>query len=317
MRKKTHRGAILPRSVLAAALVCAAVAASTPVLASTNSSSAACTAMDSGGTCTMDMSGSTGSLPACCQGQADSAASKTAAAKSASSQTSGTAVCSMTGMEGDTSSTSSKDNCDFGAVDILSVPDKACGLDEFQKIQGKTRHTATFEKADASGNVAYSWTFKGTDIAIPANINMNIDVSKEGALTDAVEQVVSSYGQTMKNAVYLHLAQSGVLPGKVLLMIATNGQFAAKDTVNVYYYNEDKNRIEPVALGVKPENGYVSFTISHASDYFLTVQKLNIPFWSQIKSWQVIVLAVMLGAAAGILTPLLLKRKTHKKDIKQ
>lgn len=313
MKSRKKRRSVLPRLAFAAALACGAAAASFSALAAENGSSAVCDEMASGGACTMDM-GDTSSLPACCQSQtsgAEASASKTAA--STSSQAASTAVCSMPGMAGGASAspseTASKDPCDLGVVDTLSVESGACGRSELQKIRGLASHTATFEKKDESGNVLYSWSFKGTDITAPADVDMNVDVSTEGALADAVAQAASGYGDSVKNAVYLHLAQSGALPGKATLMVAANGRFAAKDAVNVYYYNADKNRIETVVQGVKPVNGYVSFTVSHASDYFLTAQKLHIPFWSRIEGWQVLVFAVALGAAAGVLTPLLLFRK--------
>ncbi|MFT8889441.1 MAG: hypothetical protein ABF904_11570 [Ethanoligenens sp.] len=323
MKNRKKRLNVLPHFALAITLACGTIAtASFSVLAAGSSSSALCDAMANGGSCTMDM-GNTSSLPTCCQSQtSESKASASKTAAGPSSQAASTAVCSMPGMAGDVSSatsseTASKDPCGIGVVDTLSIESGACGQSELQKIKGLAKHTATFEKKDESDNVLYSWSFKGTDITAPADVDMNVEISTEGALADTVVQIASGYGDTVKNAVYLHLAQSGVLPGKATLMVASNGQFSPKDTVNVYYYNADKNRVEPIALGVKPEGGYVSFTISHASDYFLTAQKLSIPFWTQIESWQVLLAAVVLGAAIGVLTPFLLFRKKARAARKQ
>lgn len=246
-------------------------------------------------------SGGMSSEMACCT---SSSAAGTASAAS-------TAVCSMPGMGGTASASSeSGDSCDFGTVDILTVSTGSAGLSEFQSIAGKQNHTATFEKTDAGGNVLYSWTFKGTDVKTPANVDMNIDISTSGALADTVAQVVSGYGgQQVKSGVYLQLNQTGALPGKATVMVAANGQFAANAGVNVYAYDEDKGNVTQVASAVRPVSGYLSFTVSRAADYVLTTQTLDIPFWSKVETWQVLVCAAAVGAAAGILVPLLLRRR--------
>lgn len=42
------------------------------------------------------------------------------------------------------------------------------------------------------------------------------------------------------------------------------------DELNLYYFNDKTKKAEEIALGLEVKDGYVSFTLTHMSHYFLT-----------------------------------------------
>ncbi len=150
-----------------------------------------------------------------------------------------------------------------GIVDLFPLrPNTLTGKDVLQSAKGSGR-TVTFQDKDASGNILYSWSFKGKDITNPADIDMTIDFSSD--YQDRIESMAK-----ISDPTYFSFAHSGDLPGKATVNLSTQGNYQNDGSLYLYYYNEETDEISLIAQDLKVANGYVAFDITHCSDYFLT-----------------------------------------------
>jgi hypothetical protein len=118
--------------------------------------------------------------------------------------------------------------------------------------------------------LAYSWTFKGedlakstvpvTDINISMSVHLTTEVSKVNAVTPSSKGLVLSFDH------------SGLLPSVASVKIsALEKGFKPGQTLYFYYYNPATKQIEPLGKNayVVDADGNVTVQISHCSDYVL------------------------------------------------
>lgn len=118
--------------------------------------------------------------------------------------------------------------------------------------------------SDDKGELSYSWLFDKEeynlnefdfDLGISFNYNKNI----------------ASLMKEEVDAKYISFNYHGNLPSSARVKVPINDKFKDGDRLNLYYYNEDKNKIELVSSGIKAINGFATIEITHCSDYFLTL----------------------------------------------
>lgn len=118
--------------------------------------------------------------------------------------------------------------------------------------------------SDDKGELSYSWLFDKEeynlnefdfDLGISFNYNKNI----------------ASLMKEEVDAKYISFNYHGNLPSSANVKVPINDKFQDGDRLNLYYYNEDKNKIELVSSGIKAINGFATIEITHCSDYFLTL----------------------------------------------
>lgn len=118
--------------------------------------------------------------------------------------------------------------------------------------------------SDDKGELSYSWLFDKEeynlnefdfDLGISFNYNKNI----------------ASLMKEEVDAKYISFNYHGNLPSSASVKVPINDKFQDGDRLNLYYYNEDKNKIELVSRGIKAINGFATIEITHCSDYFLTL----------------------------------------------
>ena len=118
---------------------------------------------------------------------------------------------------------------------------------------------------------AYSWTFKGSDLAASTTEVKSVDLALSVKPTTAVPSV-NKATQSNKGLV-LSFANNGVLPSTATVKINVAGQgYKPGQTVYFYYYNPTTKALEQVgnsAAYTVDENGFVSIKITHCSDYVL------------------------------------------------
>ena len=116
---------------------------------------------------------------------------------------------------------------------------------------------------DEDGKFKYSWTFKKEDYEND-DINMKINF-------------ISPYEKEINNLIinnikkeYLSFAYHGTLPSTATIKVPIT-KFKDGDKLNLYYYNDETNKIETIKSNIIVSNGYATFDIDHCSDYFLTL----------------------------------------------
>ncbi|MBW7571632.1 DUF5018 domain-containing protein [Caproiciproducens faecalis] len=123
----------------------------------------------------------------------------------------------------------------------------------------------------ATGKEAYSWTFKGLDLASSTAAVKSVDLALSVKTTAEVSKV-NAVTPNNQGLVLNFASSNGVLPSAatVKINVADKG-YKAGQTLYFYYYNPTTKQLE--TLGATPytvdANGYVSVTITHCSDYVL------------------------------------------------
>ncbi|MFT8889442.1 MAG: hypothetical protein ABF904_11575 [Ethanoligenens sp.] len=189
----------------------------------------------------------------------------------------------------------------LGTFDFLEIAPGKTGKKEFEAVKGKDK-TATFEKKDADGNVAYSWSFKGTNVTDPADMDFTIAFSsKDKAAMEKTGTLVEPF--------YLSFTHEGALPGPANISVNTGSYYPAGTSLYLYTYNPQSRKLGRTGGSVKLENGYTSFTISHCSDYVLVAKPVTSNMVIPLPIAAALC-AVVAAAVAGGIMFLLLRRKT-------
>jgi hypothetical protein len=164
----------------------------------------------------------------------------------------------------------------------------------------------TFQKLDDSSNVVYSWTFEGEKIGTPEDISFDI------AFPDTAPVLRQATGSLVK-PFYISFAHDGDLPGPAEIYVNTGNRFSEADSLTLYLLDTEKGRLVPAATNLSVQAGFVSFTISHNSDYVLAV---GAPSYSSGRSILVVAIAVLLllALAGGGLTYRSTKRRRELKN---
>jgi hypothetical protein len=126
----------------------------------------------------------------------------------------------------------------------------------------------TFVKKE-NGKVLYSWTFDGGKVGTTMD---DIDL-KISFTTDNKAAIDKLAGDA--NSVYLSFTYEGKLPAPALIKVYVGEKYKDGDQLNLYYFNKKTKRAEDFATGLTVKDGYVSFTLTHLSDYFLTQKKIG------------------------------------------
>lgn len=155
-----------------------------------------------------------------------------------------------------------------------------------------TDKSVTFQKKDAAGNVQYSWSFKGTDIKNPADLNMGISFSSK-------EKTAIEKQSGLGDLFDLSFAYHGELPGKAELNICVSSMFRDGQTLYFYYYDPAKHAFSLISKDVKVVNGYATVDITHCSTYFFSARAVGSS--SGFPVWLTVLLIVLAVLAAGAL----------------
>jgi hypothetical protein len=122
-----------------------------------------------------------------------------------------------------------------------------------------------------TGKEAYSWTFKGADLANAASIgsiNMALNVK-----TSTLDSEVAGKIPASQKGVVLTFANNGALPAPATVKVLVSDQgYQPGQTIHMYYYNSARNQVEKLANSVYKVDaeGYVSVTVDHNSKYILS-----------------------------------------------
>lgn len=136
------------------------------------------------------------------------------------------------------------------------------GEDKVNKIETKDKVIFTFSE---NGKFLYSWSFdkksyNNNDFEFDMRIkNKSLFEKKINKLTDK---------KTPKE--FVSFNYHGNLPSSATIKFPAHN-FKDGDRLNLYYYNDETGKIENIKSNIMVSGGYVTFDITHCSDYFLTM----------------------------------------------
>lgn len=118
--------------------------------------------------------------------------------------------------------------------------------------------------SDDKGEFSYSWIFDKEEYNLNQfDFDLGISFNDKKNINSLIKEDI--------DAKYISFDYHGDLPSSASVKVPINDKFKDGDRLNLYYYNEDKNKIELVSSGIKAINGYATIEITHCSDYFLTL----------------------------------------------
>lgn len=145
--------------------------------------------------------------------------------------------------------------------------------------------TFTVTNSD-TGKEAYSWTFSGSglknSIAPVGNVNLAVSVTSVGSDSSASGVVGNNTSDRKAAGLVLKFGNNGLLPGtaQVKVYVGDQANSAPGAKVYLYYLNHAINALEqlPQSEYTVDANGYVTFTISHCSDYVVLPKAATNPY---------------------------------------
>lgn len=190
-------------------------------------------------------------------------------------------------------------------IDITSV--SIINKSVFQSILGQDK-TIKF----VGTNIA--WIFNGLDLDEDiVNSMEEIDLSLEApssTLKDKIEAKVKSVLDKDVPVFQFSFKHDGELPGKATITVFVGDEWANK-TVDISIYYSDKNIYETIETKKVDDQGNLTFTLDHCSDYFITDTAIaNLPKTGSVVDTKVLVGLglIIIAAGVGIFV------KTRKKD---
>ena len=130
--------------------------------------------------------------------------------------------------------------------------------------------SVTVGVVNENNELLYAWSFdcQKVDSSKMADIDLSIkfETEKQKEIEDITKQ---------KDAFYISFTHHGELHAPAEIKTFVGNQYKDGETVHLYYYNEDTGKIESVngSTGLLVNKGYVTYTITHCSVYFLSTDE--------------------------------------------
>ncbi len=126
--------------------------------------------------------------------------------------------------------------------------------------------TITYYQND---KIIFKWEIKGNNNESDAFINTGLNFNSPAK--NKIDQL-TNYAYKL----ILNFEHNGSFPKNTTINIYVGSYFDDNTLLNLYYFNEDNEEIELIQEKLKVENGIVTISIEHASNYFLSQATFNI-----------------------------------------
>ena len=130
-------------------------------------------------------------------------------------------------------------------------------------IKTETKNKVMFIK-DKNDSFSYSWAFDKEEYN-KKEFDFDLEINFSTPNKKKIESIIK---EDVK-AKYISFNYHGNLPSIATIKVPIS-KFNDEDRLNIYYYDDVSNKIEAIKNNVMVKNGYVTFEISHCSDYILT-----------------------------------------------
>lgn len=134
--------------------------------------------------------------------------------------------------------------------------------DKVNKIETKDKVIFTFSE---NGKFLYSWSF---DKKSYNNNGFEFDMGIKNK--SSFEKKINKLTDKKTPKEFVSFNYHGNLPSSATIKLPAYN-FKDGDRLNLYYYNDETGKIENIKSNIMVSGGYVTFDISHCSDYFLTM----------------------------------------------
>lgn len=141
----------------------------------------------------------------------------------------------------------------------------------------------------------YSWTFDKNEVG--DTIDIDFEVTFNSDKEDLMNNIVGNINKKM-----ISFKHHGPLPSKATITVYVGDQYKNGQNLNLYYFNEEENKIEEIDTNLKVAKGYVEFEISHCSDYFLTNKDIYKKDESVVEKININYIIIGMGSVIFILT---------------
>lgn len=134
--------------------------------------------------------------------------------------------------------------------------------DNYSTTKTVTKDEVSINVNDQNKDLVYSWTFEKSNIS--KSFSFDFGISFFSKYKDFIDSLINR-----DHIKYLSFNYHGNLPSKALININVKNDFDDNEKIELYYYNEESNKLELVDNNITVNDGYVSFEIDHCSDYVL------------------------------------------------
>ena len=188
----------------------------------------------------------------------------------------------------------------FKNIEFVAGPleDKTVDFGSLAGMEGLIE-TLTFKVNDAGDKLSYSWTFEELKDLSTLGVASTIDLGISRDVPDDAKAKISALVGDSKS-VMLHFTHHGDLPGKTTIKIYVGDEYAPGDVVSLYYFNPTTDKGELIEEKITVDaDGYITFTITHCSDYYVTGYK-NPKTGVQTVSIAILALVSIVGVAGVV-----------------
>lgn len=114
----------------------------------------------------------------------------------------------------------------------------------------------------------YAWYFNSKELK---SIEKFDTLVKLDALNKEKIAKITNYSE----AIYLNFSHSGKLPSNTLFKVYVGDKYNDGDKLNLYFYDDNLNKLDLKKENIIVQDGYVSFEMDHCSEYILTRASYN------------------------------------------
>lgn len=146
------------------------------------------------------------------------------------------------------------------------------GIDENNYDITKTIMTdkVIVELTDKETKLSYFWSFDKNKIG--ENIDLNFEIDFEPLHDEEINELTDNTDKK-----YISFKHHGEVPENTKVKIYVLDKYKNGELLNLYYYNENTNKVEFIDDNIVVKDGYAEFEIDHCSEYFLTGAIVNNP----------------------------------------
>ncbi len=161
---------------------------------------------------------------------------------------------------------------DEKTVEVISSNPQEIGKDVFETMVEEDKNFV-YGVTDENNDLMYSWSFASKYIDNPKmNMDLGIEISEHH---NKVDKKIDN-----KDALYINFKHHGELPGPATVKVYVGDKYRKNEKVYLYY--DDENNDKVLRVGKEPlrvqEGGYIEFTISHCSTYFVIEEEKAVEF---------------------------------------
>lgn len=120
----------------------------------------------------------------------------------------------------------------------------------------------------SNGRILYSWNIDTKNMNKVDEFDTKIEFNSKNK--DKIDELTN-----YANAMNLDFSYSGELPESTKIKVYVGNNFNDDEKINIYHYNNKKNKLELINNNIKAKDGYVELNLNHCSEYVLTKSNIK------------------------------------------